>query len=127
MGERLDEFDGATVSVVFFDATDRLGDYRRHHGVPDAIRLVADPERRVYDAFGIDRGSWWRVWGPRTIRAYARLLGRGRRYHRHEGDSLQLGGDVVVGADGRVVEVFRPPDPDARPSVDELLAALARA
>jgi hypothetical protein len=40
---------------------------------------------------------------------------------------LPLGGDFIVGRDGRLVHVFRSTDPDHRPTVDELLDAVARA
>lgn len=124
MRDRLDEMGDAEVGVVFFDSTDRLGDYRRNFELPDRIRLLADPDREAYDAMGISRGSWWDVWGPRTWLAYVKLMVKGRRYHRHRGDSLQLGGDFVVGPDQRMAYVCLPPDPDARPPVDELIAAL---
>ena len=122
--DRLDELGDAEVAVVFFDGTDRLDDYRAHHGVPAGITLLADPDRRAYDALDLGRGSWWKVWGPRTFLAYARLIGKGRRYERHRGDSLQLGGDIVIGPDGRLAYVNRPPDPDARPPVDDLVNAV---
>ncbi len=125
MCDRLDEFGDAELAVVFFDSTDRLDAYRESFDVPDRIRLLADPDRSAYAALGIGRGPWWKIWGPRTFLAYAKLIVRGRSYQRHEGDSLQLGGDFVVGPDGRMTYVFRPPDPDSRPPVDELVAAVA--
>lgn len=124
MRERLDRFGDAEVAVVLFDSTDRLGAYRAHLHLPERIRLLADPDRRTYEAFGIGRGPWWRVWGPRTLLAYARLAARGRRIQRHRGDPLQLGGDVVISRDGRVSYLYRPPDPDARPPVEDLVQAL---
>ena len=127
MSERLDELLPAEIVVVHFDATDRLAEYRSHHGLPDEIGLVGDPDRRLYAVFGIGRGSWLRVWGPRTVLAYTRLLRQGRRFHRHQGDSLQLGGNVIVGADGRIAWSFLPNEPDARPSVDQIIAAMRSA
>ena len=125
MSERLDEFGDAEVAVVFFDQTDRLDDYRSHHGVPAGVRLLGDPDRSIYDAFQIGRGAWWRVWGIRTVAAYVRSIRGGGAYRRHQGDSLQLGGDVVVDAAGVVRSLWRPDGPAARPSVDDLLAALS--
>ena len=124
MRDRLDRFGDAEVAVVFFDSTDRLGAYRAHLDLPPRIRLLADPDRRTYEALGIGRGPWWRVWGPRTLLAYARLAARGRRVQRHRGDSLQLGGDMVISRDGLVSYLYRPPDPDSRPPVEDLVHAL---
>lgn len=127
MSGHLDELEPVEVVVVHFDGADRLGEYRTHHDVRDEVRLVADPDRRLYGTFAIGRGSWRRVWGPRTIGAYLRLMRKGRRYRRHTGDSLQLGGDVVVAPDGRVAWVYLPDEPDARPTIEEVAAAVGAA
>jgi len=47
-----------------------------------------------------------------------------RSYRRHRGDSLQLGGDVVVGAEGRVAWTFFPKEPDTRPTTDQIEVAV---
>lgn len=127
VSERLDDLAPVELVVVHFDQVDRLADYRRFHGLPDEVRVVADPERGLYGAFGVGRGSWARVWGPRTWLAYARLIGGGGRYRRHRGDSLQLGADVVVGPDGRVAWAFLPDEPDDRPTADQVVAAVEAA
>ncbi|MEL7209640.1 MAG: AhpC/TSA family protein [Actinomycetota bacterium] len=127
MCEFLPDLDPVDVTVVHFDQTDRLAEYRRFHGIPDRVRLVADPDRRAYQAFSIGRGSWWRVWGPRTIAAYGRLIRRGRTYRRHRGDALQLGGDVVIAANGTLSWRFVPDGPDDRPTLTQLENALDRA
>ena len=124
MSEHLDELEPVDVTVVHFDQVDRLADYRRHLDLDERIRLLTDPGRTLYEALGIGRGRWWRVWGPRTVVAYARLLRRGRGYRRHRGDSLQLGGNVVLADRGRVAWTSRPAEPDDRPTVDELAAVL---
>jgi len=124
VSEHLEQLDPVEIVIVHFDETDRLHEYRSFHGVPDDVRIVADPERTLYRTLGIGRGRWWRVWGPRTFRAYLRLMREGRRYRRHRGDSLQLGGDVVVGADGRVAWTFLPAEPDARPTHQQIEAAV---
>lgn len=126
MRDRLDEFGDAAIAVVHFDQTDRLDRYREHFEVPERIRLLADPDRTLYAALGIGRGPWWRVYKPSVLWGYARRIVGGTKYEGlgSDGDTLQLGGDVVIGRDGRFTYVFEPPDPDARPPVDDLLAAL---
>jgi hypothetical protein len=64
------------------------------------------------------------VWSAGTLRLYARLLRRGARWQRPTEDILQLGADAVVGRDGRLRYVALPLRPDARPPLDELIAAL---
>ena len=87
--------------------------------------LWLDPERAAYRAFGLER-SLVRSWGPRTIWMYIQLMAHGRRWRGIQGDSGQLGGDVVVDTSGRVRLAYRSHDPTDRPSVATLLAVFER-
>ena len=125
MGERLDDLAGAAVALVTFTRPRNLKGYRTRHRL--AYPVLADEERAAYRAYGFGRGPWRRVYGLSTIAAYARLLRRGARLTRVTEDTLQLGGDVVVGPDGRIAWVFRSRRPDDRPAVDDLVAAVRAA
>ncbi len=125
MSERLDEFGTAEITVVTFTAPERLNSYVEHLGVP--FPVVTDVDRELYRALGVVRGTRRQVWSLGTLKMYWHLLRSGRRVRRTNEDVQQLGADVVVAADGTIVELFLPPSPDARPSIDELLAALRRA
>ena len=125
MRDRLDDLEGTVVVLVTFTAQRNLRGYRSRLALPYSV--LADESRVAYRAYGLGRGPWWRVWGPATVRAYARLLRRGARLHRPTEDTLQLGGDFVVGLDGRLVYAFRANGPAERPPVDELVAAANRA
>ena len=122
MGERLDELDGAAVVLVTFTRPRNLRGYRARFGIPYPV--LADEERAVYRAYGLGRGPWWRVWGPATVRAYTRLVRGGARLQRPSEDTLQLGGDFVVGPDGRLRYAYRSKGPADRPPVDDLIAAV---
>lgn len=125
MRDRLEELGDAAVAVITFSAPEQVAAYQRTRLAP--LRVLVDERRAAYAAYDLGRGSVWRVWGPKIWLAYATLLLRGRRLQRPTEDTLQLGGDFVVGRDGRVAYAFRSTDPDDRPSVDELLAAVHRA
>lgn len=125
MGERLDELGDAAVVLVTFTRRRNLKGYRARFGVP--YPALADEERAAYRAYGLGRGPWWRVWGPATLRAYARAVGHGGRVQRPTEDTLQLGGDFVVGRDGRLLFAYRSRGPADRPAVDDLVAAVSRA
>jgi hypothetical protein len=88
--------------------------------------IYGDPDRATYRALGFGRASARRVWlDPRVWRRYAALLRRGRRPDGPaEQDTLQLGGDAVLDARGRLAWVYRSSGPEDRPSVDELVAAV---
>ena len=123
MRDRLAEFGDAHVAVVTFAAPERLAAYRTHLELP--FDVVADVDRTLYGLLGAERGSNRQVWSLGTLRMYGRLLRRGRRLQRPTGDDIhQLGADAVVGRDGALRMVSLPATPDARPPIDDLLAAL---
>ena len=85
------------------------------------FEFFADPRRAAYEAFGFRRASLRRVWlDPRVWLRYARLLGRLGLPGAPVQDTLQLGGDVVAGADGIVRWVYASTGPEDRPSVQEI-------
>jgi peroxiredoxin len=120
--DHLDHFGDAHVAVVTFSQPNRLAEYRRYLDVP--FPLLSDPDLALYSLLGVGRGSTRQVWSFGTLKLYVRLLARGRRLQRSTEDVNQLGADAVVGRDGRLRYLARPPTPDARPPVAELLAAL---
>ncbi len=119
--ERGEELPGDVVCVSFAEPP-MLAAYERGLGLP--VRLLGDPERALYDAFGFGRASFARTWlDPRVWRAYAGLVARGRRPERPEQDTRQLGGDAVLDAEGRVRWIYRSEGPEDRPAVDAVVAA----
>jgi AhpC/TSA antioxidant enzyme len=122
VSDRLAEFSGAAVALITFTRPRNLHGFRRRLGL--AYPVLADETRAVYLAYGLRRGSWWRVWGVNSVRGYGRLLRQGRRLERPTGDTLQLGGDFVVDPVGRLAYAYRSRGPDDRPSVDDLLDAV---
>lgn len=124
MRDRLDELGGAVVALVTFTRQRNLRGYRSRFDLPYVV--LTDESRDVYRAYGLRRGRWWRVWGPQVVAAYARLMRKGARLRRPKEDTLQLGGDFVVGPDGRLVYAFRSRGPEDRPPVDDLVAAARR-
>ena len=122
MLDHRDELD-VRVAVISFAPPASLEAYRERFGLGDAV-LLSDEERAAYAAFGFDRASVARAYlDPRVWWRYARLLLRGRRLERPEEDTLQLGGDVLVGPGGRVAWVHRSRGPEDRPSLAQLLRA----
>ncbi|MEZ5340268.1 MAG: AhpC/TSA family protein [Acidimicrobiales bacterium] len=130
MRDRLDELTTASgrrvdVVVMTFTRPRNLPGYFRRF--TDPIPVATDPERTLYRAIGFGRGSLGRVWGLRAVRRYIALLRSGQSLERKRIDSSgedtrQLGGDVLVDADGAIVWVFKGAGPDDRPDVEELLA-----
>ena len=113
----------ARVVVISFAPPASLAAYRERFGLGEAV-LLSDEERAAYAAFGFDRASVVRAYlDPRVWWRYAGLLARGRKLERPEEDTLQLGGDVLAGPDGRVTWIHRSTGPEDRPSLAQLLRA----
>jgi peroxiredoxin len=96
---------------------------------PLPFALVADPDREGYRAFGLGRTSWWTVFRPDVVWRYLRLIFRGTKPRRPGAgeDLLQLGGDFVLDAQGRIVFAHRSAEPTDRPPVEQLVRAVEQA
>jgi hypothetical protein len=117
---------GATAVFVVHDDPDRVrAGLLRDLDVP--FPVLVDPERQAYRDWGLRRASFARIYlSPSVWLNYARMLRRGERLSPGGRDPLQLGGDFVVGADGRLL-YSRPQEADDRPPVAVLLAAVEKA
>jgi peroxiredoxin len=124
--DRQQEFDalGVQIVAIAFVTPERLRSYLGAHPLP--FRALADPDRSAYQALGLGRAGWSRLFGWNVLRAYAGLLWRGRKLERAREDVRQLGGDFLLDAHGEIVFAYRSRDPADRPSVDDLLAAVRR-
>jgi len=120
--DRLNEFGDVTLAAVTFTTHNNLSSHRAHLELP--FPLLADPDLEVYQQFGLKRGSLRQIWSFGTIKLYARLLAKGRRLRPPSQDTRQLGGDFVIGPDGRLAQGFWPSSPDQRPSIDTLIDAV---
>lgn len=68
---------------------------------PDA-HAIADPEKRFYAAFGVERGSLWQMLGPEVWRAQTRARTKGHVQGARVGDVWMMPGTLLV-RDERVV------------------------
>jgi len=123
--DRLDEFGEADVVLVTFTDHNNVPAYRERHQLD--LPVVVDTDRAAYRAFGLGRGSVRRVWGAKAGRRYLEIVGADgfAGLARPVEDTLQLGGDFVIDPEGKLVYGFWGEGPDDRPSVEELLAAVA--
>lgn len=93
-------------------------------GVDWPYPVAVDLERTAYRAWGLRRAPWTRIWlDPSVWRQYAQLLAAGHRIRGTGRDQRQLGGDFVIGADGRIAYA-RPQQRDDRPPAGELVRAI---
>jgi peroxiredoxin len=88
-----------------------------------SFRFLLDPERKAYQAFGLDQ-SMRRSWGIKVWLEYTRLMVKGRKWRGIQGDSSQLGGDIIVDREGIIRMAYRSQDPTDRPPVSDILERL---
>ncbi len=111
------------VAAVTFEAMEFAKLYQEETKWP--WPLLVDRNREAYEAFGMTRGSRWRVLGPQLWLGYLKLLTkRWWAVHRPHDDIYQLGGDVIIDPEGRVAYLHLSQTPLDRPTIDELLHAV---
>ncbi len=110
---------GVKVCVVTFESEFFVSAYIRETDVP--WPFLMDKDRQLYTAYDMLQGRASDILGLRSWWAYAKLMLRGRRLRRSEGDIYQLGGDVLVDPEGiiRLRHVGR--GPADRPEVSDIL------
>ncbi len=116
---------GAEIAVVSFGQGEVMEYYARDLRIP--FPLLSDPARSAYQAYGLRKGSFWTIFGPKTVWTYVKLMARGRLFRGIQADPFQLGGDFVIDGEGSVRFAHRSEDPTDRPSADRLLEAVREA
>jgi hypothetical protein len=117
---------GAKVLVVTLSQPSVLKMYQDAKSFP--FQFVADPEKKLYFQFGLERVSIWRMFRPKVLWHYLSLIFRGwlvRPIKKGE-DVLQLGGDFIINSERKLVYGYRCVDPSDRPSAKKLIQELQK-
>ena len=105
--------------AVSFEPADRVALLALQLDLP--FPVLSDPERTVYNAYGLGSGSWLRIFSPGTIWTYVKHFAVGRRYEHRSSDWKQLGGDFILDAAGAATFEHRSTAPNDRPEVSQLI------
>jgi hypothetical protein len=108
-------FDAGPMAMAYVDSTNL------------SWPLLVDQDRSLYEAYGMNRGTWWNIYGPPAIGIYLRLLLRGRALKPPGSDVHQLGGDVLIDPKGLVRAHYVGVGPADRPAISTLLQPLRQA
>jgi peroxiredoxin len=122
-----EEFDrrGVAIVVISFADPATLVHYQNHHQWP--FTMLADPQRKAYQAFALKRLSWRNVFSISTLKLYFRLIRQGmKRADYGKEDIYQAGGDFLLDREGNIVFAHRSQDPSDRPSAAQLLSVIDR-
>lgn len=128
MREREPELSALNVRVyaVTFESAARVRDYRANNTVATGFPILRDPRREAYREFGLGRQGVESLANVRTLAFYARQTLRGRLPRLHASDFGQLGGDVLLDAEGSAAWIYSSREPADRPSVDDIVRELKR-
>ena len=127
MKARKEEFDrrGVAIVVISFAEPAKLVQYQNQHQWP--FTMLADPQRKAYQAFTLKRLSWLSVFSLATLKLYFRLIRQGMKREAYGKDDIyQSGGDFLLDREGNILFAHRSQDPSDRPSAAKLLSAIER-
>ncbi len=112
------------IHLVAMADPDLAREFLRRHPTPHS--MVCDPQRRLFEAFGLERGTLGQLAGPKVWARGAKAFAAGYRQGRTLGDPAQLPGAFILDGSGRVVwsHLAKHAGDTAEPSV---LSAMLRA
>ncbi|RYG40036.1 hypothetical protein EON79_23280, partial [bacterium] len=90
-------------------------------------RIISDPNRVLYEAFGLTRGTLTQILKPKAFGRGLSAMRAGLRQGLPTSDPMQLGGAFVVDREGCVAWEYRSQDQSDNPTAEAILEALARA
>jgi peroxiredoxin len=122
----LDELEQLNTQVLIVTFGSLMGAKAWLEETCSPFRLLLDPDRKVYQAYGLER-SLRRSWNLHTIWTYIQLLTSGHKWRGIQGDSAQLGGDFIIDWQGNICLAYRSHDPTDRPPAEDILAILRQA
>jgi hypothetical protein len=83
--------------------------------------LLVDDTRETYRKYGMLTASFRDIWGPKTWWVYLRLVLKGARLRKSEGDIFQRGGNVLIDPAGIVSLHHIGAGPADRPAIETIL------
>jgi alkyl hydroperoxide reductase subunit AhpC len=113
---------GVDVLAVTFESEEVAGEYAADLPWP----MLLDPERKLYAEYGLERGSFWQIWGPASWWGFIKLLFSGHQLRWPTADVYQLGGDVLIDPQGTVRLHHVSRNPMDRPTMGTLLMTMDR-
>jgi len=121
LGEAYEEFlaAGAEVVAIFQYRGQPTKNFCRRPGVP--FTCLGDPERDLYHAVGLERGTMREYIGPQLAKGFVRAARHGAFAGVPKGDVAQRPGTFVIGRDGKVAFAHYNKDSSDNPDTAELL------
>jgi peroxiredoxin len=114
---------GGDVVCVFMYRAEPTRNFCRQRNVD--LECLGDPERKAYDAVGLDRGGAAELAAPRVALNALRAARKGAFGGNPQGgDVRQMPGTFVVGSDGHLLFAHYNGDQSDNPKIDDILTAV---
>ncbi|MEX2458321.1 MAG: peroxiredoxin-like family protein [Actinomycetota bacterium] len=115
----------ANVVLVGQGQSDHARDFCEARRAADAFHCTVAPGNEAYRHFGLTRGSWMQVAGPKVWAPGARTFFAPEVHQgRTKGDPMQLAGTFVIDSSGVIRYAHRNRTSADNPSNEDVLAAL---
>jgi peroxiredoxin len=110
------------VALVHMSPPAEFNSFAKQYGL-EGLDAFSDPERELYSAFELTRGSLWQLFGPAVWLAGLRAFSHG--VGALAGDGFQMPGAFVM-REGKIIKAFRHQSAGERPDYCELASSEAR-
>jgi peroxiredoxin len=112
------EAHGCTLVIVHLSDDRSMAALMSKYQLDDVPRF-ADPEKKLYQAFELKRGTLWQLLGPNVWWPGAKAFFAGHGLGMIDGDGFQMPGAFVL-HHGQIIKAFRHASPADRPNYVEL-------
>jgi peroxiredoxin len=113
------EADGTRIILVHLGDRSEIESVVTRYGVEQLDR-ICDPKQELYEAFGLKRGSWWQLMGPKVWwRGLVAGWFRGHGVSKPVADSAQMPGVFLID-NGMIVSRYRHGSAADRPCYVEI-------
>ena len=119
------EASGTSLALVHMVSNDEAARFFKGYGL-DNVPRFSDPDRKLYEAFDLHRGTFWQLMGPSVFWRGMKAFFSGHGAGRIRGDVAQLPGTFVLHR-GQIVQAFRNKTAADRPEYAELACAVPSA
>lgn len=117
------ESGGTSIALVHMVSNEEAGRFFKSYKLDDVPRF-SDPDRKLYQAFDLQRGTFRQLIGPAVFWRGMKAFFSGHGAGRIRGDVAQLPGTFVVHR-GQIVQAFRNKTAADRPDYAEMAGACA--
>lgn len=114
---------GVSLALVHMISDDAAAQFFAKYNLADVPRF-SDPDRGLYHAFDLRRGSLWQLLGPSVWWRGAKAFFSGHGVGPLQGDGFQMPGTFVLHR-GQIVQAFRNKTAGDRPDYSQLAETCA--